>query len=152
MHVSPFDWRSVLLARHAQHVVLIHFPIALFIAGVLFDVGAARLRQAQLRAAAYWNFCLAAAFTIPVLVTGIIAWKWALEGQRLQGTLLLHLLSALGATTVIWIVWWLERRARQGCSARAGEICKFALEFLGVVLLGLTGHLGGFLTGVNGGS
>ena len=41
MHVSPFDWRSVLLARHAQHVVLIHFPIALFITGVLFDVAVA---------------------------------------------------------------------------------------------------------------
>ncbi len=150
MHVSPFDWRSVVLARHAQHVVLIHFPIALFITGVLFDVVAARLRQAQLNAAAYWNFCLAAVFTIPVLVTGVIAWQWALEGQRLKGTLLLHLMSALGATAVIWIVWWLERRARQGKVSRAAGVCKFALEFFGVVLLGLTGHLGGFLSGVNG--
>ena len=30
--VNPFDTKSLLLARHAQHVVLIHFPIALFIA------------------------------------------------------------------------------------------------------------------------
>ena len=44
MHVSPFDWRSVLLARHAQHVVLIHFPIALFITGVLFDFLAQRAK------------------------------------------------------------------------------------------------------------
>ena len=28
------DPKSVLLAKHAQHVVLIHFPIALFIVGV----------------------------------------------------------------------------------------------------------------------
>ena len=27
--MNPFDLRSILLARHAQHVVLIHFPIAL---------------------------------------------------------------------------------------------------------------------------
>jgi uncharacterized membrane protein len=150
MHVSPFNWRSVLLARHAQHVVLIHFPIALFITGVLFDVAAARFGQAQLKAAAYWNFCVAAVFTIPVLLTGVIAWQWALEGQRLKGTLLLHLLTALGATTVIWIVWWMEFRARQGRASRAAELCKFALEFLGVALLGLAGHLGGFLSGVNG--
>ena len=30
-----FDLRTVLLAKHAQHVVLIHFPIALFITGVV---------------------------------------------------------------------------------------------------------------------
>ena len=35
--MNPFDLKSVLFARHAQHVVLIHFPIALFLAGVAFD-------------------------------------------------------------------------------------------------------------------
>ena len=32
--MNPFDLKAALLARHAQHVVLIHFPIALFIASV----------------------------------------------------------------------------------------------------------------------
>jgi hypothetical protein len=27
--VNAFDWRTIFLAKHAQHVVLIHFPIAL---------------------------------------------------------------------------------------------------------------------------
>jgi hypothetical protein len=31
--VNPFDLRAAILAKHAQHVVLIHFPIALFISG-----------------------------------------------------------------------------------------------------------------------
>jgi hypothetical protein len=35
--INPFDLKSALAAKHAQHVVLIHFPIALFIAGVAFD-------------------------------------------------------------------------------------------------------------------
>ena len=35
--INPFDLKTVLLARHAQHVVLIHFPIALFITAVAFD-------------------------------------------------------------------------------------------------------------------
>ena len=35
--LHPFDLKAALLAKHAQHVVLIHFPIALFIAGVAFD-------------------------------------------------------------------------------------------------------------------
>jgi hypothetical protein len=36
--VHPFDLKTALLAKHAQHVVLIHFPIALFITGVAFDL------------------------------------------------------------------------------------------------------------------
>jgi uncharacterized membrane protein len=36
--MNPFDLKAALLARHAQHVALIHFPIALFITGVAFDV------------------------------------------------------------------------------------------------------------------
>jgi hypothetical protein len=36
MSVNPFDIRTVLVAKHAQHAVLIHFPIALFSAAVAF--------------------------------------------------------------------------------------------------------------------
>ena len=36
--LNPFDPKTVLLAKHAQHVVLIHFPIALFITAVAFDL------------------------------------------------------------------------------------------------------------------
>jgi uncharacterized membrane protein len=36
--VNPFDLKAALLAKHAQHVVLIHFPVALFITGVAFDL------------------------------------------------------------------------------------------------------------------
>jgi uncharacterized membrane protein len=35
--VDPFDFKAALSAKHPQHVVLIHFPIALFIAGAAFD-------------------------------------------------------------------------------------------------------------------
>ena len=35
--MHPFDLRAAILAKHAQHVVLIHFPLALFIVGVAFD-------------------------------------------------------------------------------------------------------------------
>lgn len=42
------DLRSIFLARHAQHVVLIHFPIALFLMGVGFDLAARRSHGAHL--------------------------------------------------------------------------------------------------------
>ena len=78
--MSPFDWRSVLLARHAQHVVC----------------------------------------------------AWA-------------------SVVVIWTVWFLDRRARRTAGPTTLSILRIVLEFIGIGLLTLTGHLGGFLSGVNGG-
>ena len=87
MSANPFDLKTVLLAKHAQHVVLMHFPIALFAAGVLFDFLAQQTRRRGLAEAAYFNFLVAAISTVPELATGILAWQFALEGQKLKGTL-----------------------------------------------------------------
>jgi len=35
---NPFDLNAALLAGHAQHPVIIHFPIALFIASAVFEL------------------------------------------------------------------------------------------------------------------
>ena len=149
--MSPFDWRSVLLARHAQHVVLIHFPIALFVVGVLFELMALWRKREEFALVAYYNFCAATIFSLPAAVTGIIAWQWALEGQRVKGTLLLHLVCASASVVVIWTVWFLDRRARRTAGPNMPSILRMVLEFIGIGLLTLTGHLGGFLSGVNGG-
>jgi uncharacterized membrane protein len=89
--LHPFDIKTILMAKHAQHVMLIHFPIALFIIGVLFDFLAQWKKLRLLAAAAYYNMLVAAIATVPVVVTGILAWKWELEGQKLKGILLMHL-------------------------------------------------------------
>ena len=144
--LNPFDPKSALLAKHAQHVVLIHFPIALFIAGVAFDWIAHRAER--LADAAYYNLFLAALSTLPVLVTGILAWQFQLEGQRLKRILLLHLVFGCLSSAMIWMVWWVQFRSR-----RAGKPLpsyRFALEFAAVAVVAATGHLGGFLSGVNG--
>src|SRR5579862_6910348 len=88
--VNPFDLKTALLAKHAQHVVLIHFPIALFITAVAFDLIAQWTKQRGLAAAAYYNWLAAAVSTLPVLFSGLLAWKFQLEGQKLKGMLLLH--------------------------------------------------------------
>jgi len=51
--VNPFDLKTALLVKHAQHVVLIHFPIALFLAAVAFDYLAQWRKNQTLAAAAY---------------------------------------------------------------------------------------------------
>ena len=145
--VHPFDPKTVFFAKHAQHVVLIHFPIALFITAVGFDLVAQWTKRTGLADAAYYNLIVAAISTIPVVVTGLLAWQLQLEGRKLKGILLTHLVLACVSTLIIWLVWcvqFLERR-----QAKVLPNYRVALELLGVGLIALTGHLGGFLSGVN---
>jgi uncharacterized membrane protein len=146
--VNPFDPKTVFLAKHAQHVVLIHFPIALFLTAVAFDLIAQWTKRTGLADSAYYNLLVAAISTLPVLATGILAWQFQLEGQKLKGMLLLHLVLACVSSAVIWLVWWVHFRARRRTEVLPNY--RLAFEFLGVALVGLTGHLGGFLSGVNG--
>jgi uncharacterized membrane protein len=106
--VSPFDLKSALLARHAQHVVVVHFPIALFLASVAFDVVAQRTKTAALAAVAYYNLLVAAVSSLPVVATGLLAWRWQLEGQRLKGVLLMHLILGVASSVLIVLVWLLN--------------------------------------------
>ncbi len=146
--VNPFEIKTVLLAKHAQHVVLIHFPIALFISAVVFDLIALWTKRRELADAAYYNLLAASISTFPVLATGIFAWQLQLEGQKLKGVLLLHLVLACISSVMIWLIWWVHFRARR--RAEAFPNYRLALEFLGVGIIALTGHLGGFLSGVSG--
>lgn len=145
--VNPFDPKTALLAKHAQHVVLIHFPIALFITAVVFDLIGQWTKRRGLAQAAYYNLLAAAVSTVPVLVTGLLAWQFQLEGQKLKGILLLHLVLGSLSIVLIWLVWWIHFRARRRTVYL--PTYRLALEVLAVGIVALTGHLGGFLSGVN---
>lgn len=147
--MNPFDLKSILLARHAQHVVLIHFPIALFLVSVAFDFAAQCKRSATLATVAYYNLTVAAFSSVPAVATGLMAWHWQFEGQRIKGTLLLHLLFGLASTVLIWLVWWVHFRGRK--PERTLPAYRFPLEMATAAVVALTGHLGGFLSGVNAG-
>jgi uncharacterized membrane protein len=147
MRPSPFDFRTVLFAKHAQHVVLIHFPIALFITAVVFDLAAYSTKRRSFADAAYYNLLVAALATIPVIATGIIAWQLQLEGQKLKGNLLLHLILGSLSGALICLVWWLHFSPRK----RNDELpaYRFAIEAVTLLMVMATAHLGGFLSGVN---
>jgi uncharacterized membrane protein len=142
-----FDPQAALLAKHAQHVVLVHFPIALFLTGVAFDWAGRWTRRRALSETAYYNLLIAAISTLPVVVTGLLAWQFQLEGQKLKGVLLLHLVLGLTSGVLIVAVWWLHFRARRRGADVLGYL--WMIEAAGVAAVGLTGHLGGFLAGVN---
>ena len=145
--MHPFDLRSALLARHAQHVVLIHFPIALFIVAVAFDFLSEWRQNRGLTTAVYYNLTAAAILAVPTLVTGLIAWQLQLEGKRPKGVLLLHLVLGFVSSGLIWLIWWLHFRVRH--KPLGLPAYRFPIEVVGVAVVALTGHIGGFLSGVN---
>lgn len=145
--VNPFDPKTVLLAKHAQHVVLVHFPIALLITGVGFDFAGQWMKKPVLAAVARYNLMIAAIATLPVIFTGLLAWQWQLEGHKLKGILLQHLVMGVVSSVLIWLVWWVHFRA----SRKPGPLptYRLAVELIAAIAVAVTGHLGGFLSGVN---
>lgn len=147
--MNPFDLKSAILAKHAQHIVLIHFPIALFFASVGFDFAAQWSKKQALATVAYCNLLLAALSSLPVIASGLLAWRWQLEGQHLRGVLLMHLILGLISACLIWLVWWLHFRGTRTSETRLPSY-RLVLELIAVIVVAMTAHLGGFLSGVNG--
>ena len=146
--VNPFNLKTVLLAKHAQHIVLIHFPIALFLSAVAFDLIAQWTKRRSFANTAYYNLLGAALSTFPVLLTGLLAWHFQLEGQKFKGILLAHVVLACIGSVMIWLVWFIHFRTRR--QAVALPRFRLGIELLGVLIIAAAAHLGGFLSGVNG--
>jgi uncharacterized membrane protein len=147
MFMKSIDFRTVLLAKHAQHIVLIHFPIALLIVAVVFDYLSYWTKHQSFAIAAYLNLVIAAASTLPVVATGLVAWQWALEGQPLKGVLLIHLVLGCITSVLICVVFWIHTKARRNAASPLPGY-RLAIEAVAVMLVGVTAHLGGILTGV----
>jgi uncharacterized membrane protein len=142
---NPFDPRTVLFAKHAQHVVLVHFPIGLCLTSVIFEVLGKWRTNAALISASYYNQLAAAIASIPVVATGILAWRFQLEGAHLRGNLLLHLIFGWLSSLLMWSVVTLYRRTElRWVRARYG------VQVVTAIVISITGHLGGFVSGVNG--
>lgn len=145
--MNAFDLKSALLAKHAQHVVLVHFPIGLFISSFAFDLLAIWTGSRSLARAAYYNLIGAAITALAAVFTGVLAWQLQLEGEKLRGNLRLHLSLGASSAVLIWLLtWWRTRQERAGTSSLA--VGYWALGFLAVLVIALTGHLGGILSGV----
>ena len=143
---NPFDLKAALLAGHAQHPVIIHFPIALFITSAVFELLAVWRKQPLFATVAYYNL-LGAALTLPLAIaTGLGAWRWQLEGATLKGNLRLHLVLALTTAAIIIALYW--KRFRLRSKGQQPGVAYFALMTFGLLMITLTGHLGGILSGV----
>jgi uncharacterized membrane protein len=147
--MNPFDLKSVLLAKHAQHVALVHFPIALIVVSVLFDLLSLRKQSLALLRASYYTVIVAAISAVPTIATGILAWQLQFEGKGPKGNLKLHMILALSSSVMIWLVCWFHIKEQRKPQASSPGV-RLTVEIVAVALTMLTAHVGGFVSGVNG--
>jgi uncharacterized membrane protein len=114
---------------------------------VAFDLIGYWTKRRSFADAAYYNLLVAALATIPVIASGIMAWQLQLEGQKLKGNLLLHLVLGSLSGALICLVWWLHFRQRR--SKDEPPVYRFSIEAVALLVVMATAHLGGFLSGVN---
>jgi uncharacterized membrane protein len=89
----------------------------------------------------------AALATLPADATGVLAWQWQLGGARIKGNLRLHLVFGILSSGMIWLLYGWRARQQRKLEQRL-TVGYLAAQLIAVVLIALTGHLGGILSGV----
>ncbi|HEV3258993.1 MAG TPA: cytochrome c [Gemmataceae bacterium] len=137
----PFD-QHLLAWLGKFHISVIHFPIALLLAAALGELWALVRRLPVPSPAVRFCVLLGAAAAVPAAALG---WLHATYGgYGSSDSQLLNLHRWFGTTTAVWAVvvaLLSEADARAGIRRRRFRVALF----LGALLVGLTGHLGGIL-------
>ena len=144
---SPWDVKAAILEKNAQHPIFIHFPIGLFIFSLFFDLLGKFKKIPGLITAGYYNLLWAALTSIVSVVTGVIAWQWEFGGDWNSVYLRLHLIFGITTCVLLFILLAVRKKMQKeiGDPVTPGYL---ALAFVTVAVIGLTGHIGGILSGV----
>lgn len=160
------------------HPIIVHFPIALLIVSVAFDITAVFLRRAGLTTAATWTLIFGVPGAGAALLSGWIS-EHDVSAALAGSTLHLHkvcavlttvLFGTLLALRLIWllprVLCWMASASPVPIPAAAGAASRLelavpvlygrslprsvvalylALSIVGLVLLAVTGYLGGSL-------
>lgn len=148
---SVFDIKGWILPKHGQHPIIVHFPVALFIISILFDLLALWRKDNGLASAAYLNLVIAALSSPIAVITGFVAWQYAyggISGESFKGTLQQHLIAGIITSLLIGVLWMMRAASRKS-SKQLATPAYLILALITMALLSFTGHVGGFLSGVN---
>ncbi|HSB68607.1 MAG TPA: DUF2231 domain-containing protein [Candidatus Methylomirabilis sp.] len=128
------------------HPLVVHFPLALWLTSVLFDLLAWRREDPMFRRAAHWLVGLG---LLGAAVSILFGWVDLLEQERQgvgTGLLMRHRIHSVVAylATASYVASFLWRVRRQ--HRMQGVL--LALSLLGAILIAVAGYLGGDLRNV----
>ncbi len=131
------------------HGALTHFPVALLITAVVFDIGSLRSRhkerQDAWRTVSFWMLAGAVVMAVPSLLSGWITGLTVFPGKaRAPAIFDWHWKSALATSALTAIVLWWRVRSRDRLSGKSRLACTLLMTAAAGVV-SFTGHLGGTL-------
>lgn len=130
----------------SMHGALTHFPIAMLIAGALFDLGAVLFKKNDWRPVGFWLLVTAVVSAVPSLVTG-----WVVGGNMYGHTanppqvFTMHRLAAfvVSGLALLFLLWRIKIKDNPVGPAMAVSLVGSLILFCGV---SYTGYLGGEMT------
>jgi uncharacterized membrane protein len=122
--------------------VFVHFPLALWMAAILWDLVGWWQADPLWWRMGYWCLALGLAVSLPALITGLLDYLALRADEPGLNVATAHMMVMMSATTAFGASWLI--RAQAG-SAFAPSAWAFALALVGAALLAVGGWLGGTL-------
>lgn len=126
--------------KNGFHPAIVHFPIALFIGGLILDfLGMLRNDQTLLRAG-WYNLILGALTAFGGILSGVLA--MVLMKMPMKGLLQEHMITAVASTALMWVMVFMRihRHEKMNITARA---IYYVLAAAAMLIISWAGHLGG---------
>jgi uncharacterized membrane protein len=126
--------------KNGFHPAIVHFPIALLIAGLLLDLVGLIRKDKNLLLAGWYNLVLGAVTSLGAVASGFLA--MTLMKLPYKGLIFTHLLFALSVTVTMWLMVALRvhRHEKMNIPVR---VIYYALALAGFLMISWAGHLGG---------
>lgn len=126
--------------KNGFHPAIVHFPIALFIGGLVLDfLGLLKSDQTLLRAG-WYNLIMGAVTAFGGIMSGALA--MFLMKMPMTGILFQHFITALSSTAIMWIMVFMRihRHEKMNLVAR---VVYYILAAAALLIISWAGHLGG---------
>jgi uncharacterized membrane protein len=141
------------------HGASVHFPIALFIVGLMFDYGSVLFRRPNWRTVGFWCLIAGAIVAVPACVSGLAGlYGWlgvatspdTFEGYKGSNVLLMFGHRNLGLTgTGIAILLAIWRAIRKDELKKTEWGVFLALWLAATLSIGLAGYMGAYVRGMS---
>jgi uncharacterized membrane protein len=125
------------------HPAIVHFPIALFLAGIFLDFLGLVRNNKSLLLAGWYNLVMAAVTALGGVTSGLFAFwimKMPLDSVKT------HLILAAVGTVIMWILVGLRAGKHENMSKSLRAIY-IVVALIGAGIIAYAGHIGGILAG-----